>query len=171
MESAGFSPDRHPENTRRGVVAFVAFATVEQRHAALVDEKVCWILMGTEFQLLNRPMRCEPKDPERNVALDRKEARLVGAAKRQRGVVVVRELSKPLGKVTRAGGSTGLQERWTSKPTIADESGTSMDRGGEEAIREMNRQANELLVEQLTLFFASCSNPGAGALVRLAQPK
>ena len=47
-------------------------------------------MMGKEFQLLNRPMRCEPKDPEANVALDRKEARLVGAAKRQRRVEVVR---------------------------------------------------------------------------------
>ena len=53
-----------------------------------VNEKVCWALMGTEFQLLNRPMRCEPKDPEENVTLDRprREAGLVGAAKRQRGV-------------------------------------------------------------------------------------
>ena len=127
--------------------------------------------MGTEIQLLNRPMRCGPKDPERNVALDRNEAILAGAAKRQKRLEMVRELPKPLGKVTEAGGSTGLQEGWASRPTIADESGTPMDRGGEEAIREMNRQANELLVEQLTLFFASCSNPGAGALVRLAQPK
>ena len=131
MESLGFSPDRHPEITRRGVVAFRVVATVAQRNAALVDEKVCWALMGTEFQLLKRPMRCEPKDPERNVALDRKGTRLVGAVKGQRGVEVVRELPKPLGKVTGVGGSTGLQEGWASRPTIADESGTPIDRGGE----------------------------------------
>ena len=100
VESVGFSPDKHLETTRRGLVAFVVFATVEQRNAALVDEKVCWALMGTEFQLLNRPMSCEPKDPERNVALDRKDARLVGATTRQRRMEVVRELPKPLGKVT-----------------------------------------------------------------------
>ena len=33
--SARFSPDRHPEIARRGVVAFVVFETVEQRNAAL----------------------------------------------------------------------------------------------------------------------------------------
>ena len=96
-------------------------------------------------------MRCEPKDPERNVALDRKEARLVGAGKRQRRVKVMRELPKPLGKVIGAGGNTGLQEGWVSRPTIVDESGEPMDRGGEDAIREINRQANELLVEQLSM--------------------
>ena len=40
MESVGFSPDRHPEIARRGVVAFVVFDTIEQRNAALVEEKV-----------------------------------------------------------------------------------------------------------------------------------
>ena len=44
-----------------------------------------------------------------------------------------------------------MQGEWAgaSRPTIADEQGNSMDRGGEEALREMSRQANELLVEQL----------------------
>ena len=41
VESIGFSPDRNPELARRGVVAFVVFDTVEQRDAALVEEKVC----------------------------------------------------------------------------------------------------------------------------------
>ena len=48
--------------------------------------------MGTEFQLLNRPMWCGAKDPEKNVALDRREARQAGAGKRQRRVEVVKEL-------------------------------------------------------------------------------
>ena len=136
MESVGFSPDKHPETTRRGVATFVVFAT------ALVEKEDCWALMGREFQLLNRPMRCEPKDPKRNVTLDRNEARLVGAAKGQRRAGVVRELPKPLGKVTGAGDITDLQEGWANKPTIADESETPMDREREEAIKEMNRQAN-----------------------------
>ena len=51
MESVGFSPDRNPEIIRRGVVGFVVFKTVEQRNAALVDQKVCYALMNTEFQL------------------------------------------------------------------------------------------------------------------------
>ena len=74
----------------------------------------------------------------------------VGAPKRQRQVEkVARELPKPLGKVTGAGGNTGSQGKWASRPTIADEEGLPMDRGGEEALREMSRQANELLVEKL----------------------
>ena len=155
MESVGFSPDRHPEITRRGAVAFVVFATVEQRNAALVEEKVCWALMDNEFefQLLNRPMRCEPKDPEKNVALDRREAGLMGAAKRQRRVE--RELPKPLDKATGAGGSTGLQR---TRCRVSGPAGLPLPmsmgdqwtaRGGEEALREMNQQANELVVEQL----------------------
>ena len=40
--STGFSPDKHPEIARRGVVAFVVFETVEQRNSALEGEKVCY---------------------------------------------------------------------------------------------------------------------------------
>ena len=55
-------------------------------------------------------MRCEPKDPERNVALDRRETGQVGAAKRQREVEnVTRELPKPVRKDTGAGDNAGSQ--------------------------------------------------------------
>ena len=48
-------------------------------------------------------MKCEPKDPEKNVALDRRESKLAGAVKRQRGVEkVVQGLPKPLDKDTGA---------------------------------------------------------------------
>ena len=150
VESVEFSPDKHPSIRGRGVVAFVVFETAEQMNAALVDEKVCHALLDTEFQLDVKLMRCEPKDPEKNMALDRKEAGLVGAAKRQRKAEkVLRELPKPLDKATGAGGNTGLQGEWANRPTFADEQGRLMDRVGEDALREMHRQANELLVEQL----------------------
>ena len=125
------------------------------------EQKACEALLGTEFQLLNRPMWCEAKDPDRNVALDRREAKQTGAAKRLRGaersggVWGQRGLPKPLGKEaapggsTGAGGSTGQQGGGVSRPVITDETGQQMDRGGGEAIQEMNRLANELLVAQL----------------------
>ena len=74
VESVGFSPDRHPGFRRRGVVAFVVFRTVEQRDAALVDQRVCWALLGTEFQLENRMVHYEAKSPELNTALDKRDA-------------------------------------------------------------------------------------------------
>ena len=49
---------------------------MEQRNAALVDEEVCYALLDTEFQLADRLMRCEAKDPALNVALDRREGEL-----------------------------------------------------------------------------------------------
>ena len=81
----GFSPDKSPELDRRGVVAFVVFETAELMRAAEEGQNACWALLGTEFQLLNRPMWCEAKDPDRNVALDRREEKQTGAAKRHRG--------------------------------------------------------------------------------------
>ena len=152
VESVGFSPDRHPGFRMRGVVAFVVFHTVEQRDAALVDNRVIWALLGTEFQLENRQITIEAKDPERNTALDRKEAEQVGGGKRPRKEVTA--LPKPLGRTVadgaqgrgRGGGTAGV---WESRPTIADEHGKAMDRGGEEAIREMEKLANDQLVEQL----------------------
>ena len=86
VESIGFSPDKSPELDRRGVVAFAVFETVEQMQAAGEEQRAAEALLGTEFQLLNRPMWCEAKDPARNVALDRREARQTGAAKRHRGL-------------------------------------------------------------------------------------
>jgi hypothetical protein len=133
----------------RGVVAFVVFSTVEQRDAALVDNRVAWALLGTEFQLENRQISIEAKDPERNTALDRKEAGLVGGGKRPRKEVVA--LPRPLGSAV-AGGAQGRGRGGGSRGqgvTIADEQGRAMDRGGEEAIREMEKLANDQLVEQL----------------------
>ena len=149
VESVGFSPDRHPGFRRRGVVAFVVFSTVEQRDAALVDNRVAWALLGTEFQLENKMISIEAKDPERNTALDRREAGLVGGGKRPRKEVVA--LPRPLGSVV-AGGAQGRGWGGGSRGqgvTIADEQGKAMDRGGEEAIREMEKLANDQLVEQL----------------------
>ena len=129
--------------------------------AAEEGQRACWALLGTEFQLLNRPMWCEAKDPDRNVALDRREARQTGAVKRHRGaersggVWGQGGMPKPLDKVaapggsTGAGGSTGQQGGGDSRPVIADETGQPMDRGGEEAIREMDKLAKDQLVEQL----------------------
>jgi hypothetical protein len=143
VESVGFSPDRRPGFRRRGVVAFVVFSTVEQRDAALVDNRVAWALLGTEFQLENKMINIEAKDPERNTALDRREAGLVGGGKRPRKEVVA--LPKPLGSVV-AGGAHGRGWGGGSRGqgvTIADEQGRAMDRGGAEAIRKMEQQEND----------------------------
>ena len=94
------------------------------------------------------------KDPKRNTALDKKEAEQVDGGKRPRKEVAT--LPKPLGRTMadgalgrgRGGGTRG-QGVWESRPTIADEHGKAMDRGGEEAIREMEKLANDQLVEQL----------------------
>ena len=142
MESVGFSPDRHPGFRRRGVVAFVVFQTVEQRDAALMDSRVIWALLGTEFQLEKRQIIIEAKDPERNTGLDRREAERVGGGKRPRKEVVA--LPRPLGSTVadgaqgrgRGGGTAGV---WESRPTISDEQGKAMDRGGGEAIRKMEQ--------------------------------
>ena len=138
-----------PEFAGSGVVAFVVFEAAEQRGAALVDEKVCYALLDTKFQLANRPMRCEPKDPELDVALGRKESGQAshGAGKEHRREESV--LPKPLGKNTGAGGSTGSQGEWASRPTIADGQMRPMDKGGEGALRRIEQQANGMLVEQL----------------------
>ena len=120
----------------------MVFHTVEQRDAALVDNRVTWALLGTEFQLENRQIPIEAKDQERNTALDRKEAEQVGGGKRPRKEVTA--LPKPLGRTVaegakvrgRGGGNAGV---WESRPTIADEHVEAMDRGGEEAIREMEQ--------------------------------
>ena len=149
VESVGFSPDRHPGFRMRGVVAFVVFSTVEQRDAALVDNRVAWALLDTEFQLENRQISIEPKGPERSIALDRREAGLVDGGKRPRKEVVAPP--RPLGSAV-AGGAQGRGRGGGSRGqgvTIVDEQGKAMDRGGEEAIREMERLANDQLVEQL----------------------
>ena len=63
-------------------------------------------------------------------------------------------LPKPQGRTVavgaqgrgRGGGNGGV---WEGRPTIADEQGKEMDRGGEEAIREMEKQNNDQLVKKL----------------------
>ena len=47
------------------------------------------------------------------------------------------------------GGGTSRQSVWESRPTIADEQRQAMDRGGGEAIRRMEQQENDQLVERL----------------------
>ena len=104
--------------------------------------------LDTEFQLANKLMRCEAKDPELNVALHRRES---GKAAASKDVSLSRPLVQ-LGKGTEAGGSTGSssQGEWASRPAIADEHGRTMDRGGEEALKRMELQAHERLqVERL----------------------
>ena len=118
--TTGFSADRNPELDRKGVVAFVVFETEEQMQAAEQGQRACEALLGTEFQLLNRPMHCEAKDPDRNVALERREARQTGAVKRHRGAARSGGawgqggMPRPL----RQGGSSRWQHRcrWQHRP-------------------------------------------------------
>ena len=121
---------------------------MEQWNAALVDSRVAWALLGTEFQLENRQVNIEAKDPERNTALDTREAEQVGEGKRPRKEV--NALPKPLGRTVADGAHGRGQGVWMSRPTIADKHGKAMDRGGEEAIRETEQQNNNQLVERRT---------------------
>ena len=73
IQSVSFSPDKYPDNPRSGVVGFVVFVEQVQRDAAITDGKASLALRGTEFQLGTMIIRCEQKDPERNLALDRFE--------------------------------------------------------------------------------------------------
>lgn len=68
---------------------------------------LCCALLDTEFQLANRLMGCGAKDPELNVALDRREGEQASAGRKHRRVET--ELPKPLGKGTGAGGNTSSQ--------------------------------------------------------------
>ena len=51
----------------------MVFASVEQRDAAITDNKASAALMRTEFHMEHRIIRSEQKDPDRNVASDRLE--------------------------------------------------------------------------------------------------
>ena len=111
--SVGFSPDKAPDNPSRGVVGFVVFSTVEQRDAALDDRELPSLaLLGSEFLLGRRVVRSEAKEPERNVALDRKEAAHVKQLKAQAAA----------GKARQSG------------PVIRNEKGEKMQRAGEPVI-------------------------------------
>ena len=80
IQFVSFSPDKYPENPRSGVMGFVVFAEQVQRDAAITGDRASHALLGTEFQLGTKVIRCEQKDPERNLALDRLEADTVAQA-------------------------------------------------------------------------------------------
>ena len=158
VESVGFSPDRHPGFRNRGVVAFVVFKTVEQRDAALkyARSKVIWGLYDTDFQLEQKRIEVKAADSEVDVAVDRKGSQQPGGGKRHRGVVpaVPRPLDKQRagGVGVWAGGGQGSgsgKGGGTGGPTIADEEGVAMDRGGEEAIRRMEQEASDKVMVKL----------------------
>ena len=97
---------------------------------------------------------CVAKDPELNTALDKREAEQVGGGKRLRKEEAA--LPKPLDRAEAGGapdrgrgGDTSRQGVWESRPTIADEQGQAMDRGGGETIRRTEQQENDQLVERL----------------------
>ena len=86
--SVGFAPDKNPGQKSKGVTAFVVFDTVEQRDEAMKGHRVNSALLDTVFQLGNILPVVEVKDPEWNVALDRRErdpGRAGGFAQASRG--------------------------------------------------------------------------------------
>ena len=80
IQCVSFSPDKYPDNPRSGVVGFVVFAEQAQRDAAITDDRASVALRSSEFQLGTRIIRCEQKDPDRNLALDRLEQDTVAQA-------------------------------------------------------------------------------------------
>ena len=159
VESVGFSPDRHPGFRNRGVVAFVVFKTVEQRDAALkyARSKVIWGLYDTDFQLEQKRIEVKAADSEVDMAVDRKRSQQPGGGKRHRGVVpaVPRPLDRQRagGVGVRVGGGQGSGRDnggGTGGPTIADEEGVAMDRGGEEAIRRMEQETGDRVMVKLS---------------------
>ena len=159
VESVGFSPDRHPGFRNRGVVAFVVFKTVEQRDAALkyARSKVIWGLYDTDFQLEQKRIEVKAADSEVDVAVDRKGSQQPGGGKRHRGVVPA--VPRPLDRQRAGGvgvwvgggqGSGRDNGGGTGGPTIADEEGVAMDRGGEEAIRRMEQEAGDRVMVKLS---------------------
>jgi hypothetical protein len=136
-----FSPDKYPENPRSGVVGFVVFAEQEQRDAAITADKASYALMGSEFQIGTRIIRCEQKDPERNLALDRLEKDTMAQAigKETAEQQVARR------KVQRQGAWQG------GGMTITDEEGTVLKRDGEAALKQMQEQTNKDLTAALAV--------------------
>ena len=148
VQSVGFSEDRSPGYRRRGVVAFVVFETPEQRDAVLETDKVIWALLTPDFQCENRRIELKAADTEWSSARvgGRKDAG-VSKSKRTRGEAIV--MPKP----NRSGGGQvrGRDSGDGSGPTIMDEStGKVMDRGGEEAIKKMEQETKDQLVETLS---------------------
>jgi hypothetical protein len=141
IQSVSFSPDKYPDNPRSGVVGFVVFAEQVQRDAAITDGKASLALRGTEFQLGARIIRCEQKDPERNLALDRFEKDTIAQAtgRETAGQQVARRKEQRQG-AWQGGGMT-----------ITDEGGTVMQRGGGAALQRMQEQANSDLIAALAV--------------------
>ena len=141
IQSVSFSPDKYPENPRSGVVGFVVFAEQTQRDAAITGDRASYALMGTEFQLGTRVIRCEQKDPERNLALDRLEQDTVAQAtgKETAEQQVARRREQRQG-AWQGGGMT-----------ITDEGGRVMQRGGEAALQQMQEKANSDLTAALAV--------------------
>ena len=79
--------------------------------------------MGSEFQIGTRIIRCEQKDPERNLVLDRLEKDTVAQATSKETA----EQQVARRKVQRQGAWQG------GGMTITDEEGTVLKRGGEAA--------------------------------------
>ena len=61
----------------------------------------CWALLGTKFQLENRMIKCEAKNPELNTALDKRESKQVGGGKRLKKEETA--LPKPLDRAETCG--------------------------------------------------------------------
>ena len=148
VQSVGFSEDRSAGYRRRGVVAFVVFETPEQRDAVLETDKVIWALLTPDFQCENKRIELKAADTEWSSAQvgGRKDAG-VSKSKRTRSEAIV--MPKP----NRSGGgqARGSDSGDGSGPTIRDEStGKVMDRGGEEAIKKMEQETKDQLVETLS---------------------
>ena len=104
-------------------------------------DKASYALMGSEFQLGTRVIRCEQKDPERNLALDRLEKDTVAQATGKETA----EQQVARRKVQRQGAWQG------GGMTITDEGGTVLQRGGEAALQQMQEQANSDLTAALAV--------------------
>ena len=141
VQSASFSPDTYPKNPRSGVVGFVGFAEQEQRDAAITDHKASYALMGSEFQIGTWIVRCEQKDPERNLALDRLEKDTMAHATGKETAEHQIARRKVQRQGTRQGGGM----------TIADEEGTVLKRSGEAALQQVQEQANRDLTAALAV--------------------
>ena len=124
-----------------GVVGFVVFAEQAQRDAAITEGNASYASMGSEFQLGTRIIRCEQKDPERNLALDRLEKDTVAQAtgKETAGQQVAHRREQRQG--TWQGGGM----------TITDEGDTVLQRGGEAALQQVQEQANSDLTAALAV--------------------
>ena len=141
IQSVSFSPDKYPDNPRSGVVGFVVFAEQAQRDAAITGDRASMALRSSEFQLGTRIIRCEQKDPDRNLALDRLEQDTVAQATGKETAQQQADRRKALRQGAWQGGGM----------TITDERGTVLQRGGGAALQQMQGQANSDLTAALAV--------------------